>query len=64
MRNWADYHFDKPLDEAAAIERVGIAMNIIQLLHHLGNEPAILARVINGVKAYELDVLHEVTWHP
>lgn len=64
MRNWADYDFNRPLDEATAIERVGIALDIVQLLHHLGNEPAILARVVDAIKIYERDTLREVTWHP
>jgi uncharacterized protein (UPF0332 family) len=64
MRNWADYDFDNALDEATAIDRVGIALDIVQLLYQLGNEPAILARVIDSIKIYERDVLREVTWHP
>ena len=64
IRNWADYNFDQPLDEAAAIRHVGIATEIIQLLHHLAHEPEILIRVIDAIKIYERDVLREVTWHP
>jgi uncharacterized protein (UPF0332 family) len=64
MRNWAEYDFDQPLDESAAISYVGIALGIVQLLHHLFNEPAILTRVLDAIKVYERDVLGEVTWHP
>jgi uncharacterized protein (UPF0332 family) len=64
MRNRADYGFDRAIDEATAIEQVGVAMDIVQLLHDLANEPVIRARVVDAIKNYELDVLHEVTWHP
>lgn len=63
IRNRADYNFARPLNAATAISYVGIATDIIQLLHHLANEPAILARVIDAIKIYERDVLREVTWH-
>lgn len=63
MRNWADYDFDQPLDEATAIDQVGIAVKVIQLLHQLAHEPVILARIIDAIKIYERDVLREVTWH-
>jgi hypothetical protein len=64
MRNWADYDFDQPIDEAVAIEQVKIAGDIVQLLHQLANEPVIRDRVVDAMKNYERDVLHEVTWHP
>jgi uncharacterized protein (UPF0332 family) len=64
LRNCADYYFDRPIAEATAIEQVGVATKIIQLLHQLANEPIILTRVIDGIKTYERDVLREVTWHP
>jgi uncharacterized protein (UPF0332 family) len=62
-RNWADYYFDVPVDSAVAIEYVGLALDIIQLIHHLVNEPAILRPVVDAIKIYEGDILHEVTWH-
>jgi uncharacterized protein (UPF0332 family) len=62
-RNWADYDFDLPVTSAIAIDHVGVATEIIQLLHHLANEHAILIRVIEAIKNYERDVLREVTWH-
>jgi uncharacterized protein (UPF0332 family) len=64
IRNRADYNFGCSFDAAAAISRVAIATAIIQLLHHLANEPAILARVVDAIKIYERDVLREITWHP
>lgn len=64
MRNWADYDFRRPLDGAAAIDHVGIATDIIQLLDQLANEAAIFARVLDAIKNYERDVLRQVTWHP
>jgi len=63
-RNRADYDVDIPVDHAECIDHVGVALKIIQLLHHLANEPAILTRVIEAIKIYERDVLREVTWHP
>lgn len=63
IRNRADYDFNHPLDETTAIERVGIATDIVQLLDQLSNEPVILTRVIDAIKIYERDVLCEVTWH-
>ncbi len=62
-RNWADYDFDDPLDQAAALEQVQAATDIIQLLDDLAKEAAILAPVLDAIKVYERDVLHEVTWH-
>ncbi len=64
IRNHADYDFDRPIHEAAAIRHVEIATDIIQLLHHLANEPEVLARVAEAIKNYERDVLREITWHP
>lgn len=64
MRNWADYDFRQPLDGAAAIHHVGVAMDIVQLFHQLANEPAIFSRVIDAIKIYERDVLRQITWHP
>ncbi|MHB1426125.1 MAG: hypothetical protein ACYC3I_23425 [Gemmataceae bacterium] len=64
MRNWADYDFGRSLAQVAAIDHVGIALDIIQLLHQLANGPAILARVLDAIKSYERDVLREVTWQP
>jgi|SRR5579884_2574660 len=63
-RNRADYDFSQPLDEAASIASVGIALEIVQLLHQLANEPVICARIVDAIKNYERDVLHEATWHP
>jgi uncharacterized protein (UPF0332 family) len=64
IRNWADYDFDQPLDESTAIEQVGVATNIVKLLHHLSSEPAILTRIVDAIKDYERNVLREITWHP
>jgi uncharacterized protein (UPF0332 family) len=63
-RNWADYDFDVPVDSQTAIDHVRTALDIIQLLHDLGNEPAILGSVLDAIKIYERDVLRQVTWHP
>jgi uncharacterized protein (UPF0332 family) len=63
VRNWADYEIDLPVDSATAIDHVRVALGIVQLLHQLANEPTILSRVVDAIKVYERDVLHEVTWH-
>jgi uncharacterized protein (UPF0332 family) len=62
-RNRADYDVNIPVDHAECIDHTGIAMEIIQLLHQLANEPVILTRVLDAIKTYERDVLREGTWH-
>jgi uncharacterized protein (UPF0332 family) len=64
LRNWADYDFSRPVDEASAILQVQIATNIMELLDDLAKEATILARVVEAIKVYERDVLREVTWQP
>jgi uncharacterized protein (UPF0332 family) len=64
VRNRADYDFDFSLDQAAAFDHVRMALDIVQLLHQLANEPAILTRVVEAIKIYERDVLRQVSWHP
>jgi uncharacterized protein (UPF0332 family) len=62
-RNAADYDLDVAVDSQTAIDHVGLALDIIQLLHDLGNEPAVLGPVLDAIKIYERDVLRQVTWH-
>ena len=63
-RNRADYDFNVSVDQAEGFDAVRVAADIVELLHHLANEPPILTRVIDAIKSYERDVLHKVTWHP
>jgi uncharacterized protein (UPF0332 family) len=63
-RNWADYDLDQPLDEAAAVHEVLAATDIVGMLETLRTSPAVLTRVTEAIKAYERDVLQEVTWQP
>ncbi|HTU18990.1 MAG TPA: HEPN domain-containing protein [Gemmataceae bacterium] len=51
-RNHADYDVEVPVDHAECIDHIGVAMSIIQLLHHLANEPAVLMRVLDAIKIY------------
>jgi hypothetical protein len=61
-RNWADYQLDRPYPEQAAIAQDALAAGIIRLLDDLAATPAILAHVVDAIRAYERDVLREVTW--
>jgi uncharacterized protein (UPF0332 family) len=54
MRSWADYDFGRPLDDAAAVYYIGIALDIVQLLHQLASEPAIFTRVVDAIKIYRV----------
>lgn len=63
-RNQADYDVDTPFHSPECLEHVRMAADIIQLLDDLSKEAAILSRIIDAIKIYERDVLHEVTWQP
>jgi uncharacterized protein (UPF0332 family) len=63
-RNWADYDLDQPMDHDRAVNFVQIADSILDVLEAVPPVPERLARVIETMKAYERDVLKEVTWHP
>lgn len=63
IRNEADYDLHIPVSQIEGFDAVRVATDIVQLLHHLATEPAILTRVLDAIKIYERDVLREVTWH-
>jgi uncharacterized protein (UPF0332 family) len=61
-RNEADYDFDRPFPESLGVEAVDLALGAIRLLRDLQNEPAVLARVVGAIRAYER-LVGEETWH-
>jgi uncharacterized protein (UPF0332 family) len=63
-RTRADYDITRPFEHRRAVGQVRLALDTIQLLDDLSANPAALARVIDGIRAYERDVLKEVTYHP
>ena len=62
-RNWADYRMNRPLGLGVAIDAVDDARRVIRLLDDLADSEAVLAQVLAAVRAYERDVLKEVTFH-
>jgi len=63
MRNWADYDLDRQFDQATAMGYVVTADGIVELLEQIGNESSIRTTITETVKAYERDVLRQMTWH-
>jgi uncharacterized protein (UPF0332 family) len=64
VRNWADYDLDRPLDHAFALAYVQLAETIVELLELATADAGVSGRITADIKAYERDVLREVTWHP
>jgi uncharacterized protein (UPF0332 family) len=64
VRNWADYDLDRPFDHLAAVKQVQEADDILQLREALPTTPAILTQITAAIRAYERDVLKQVTWRP
>ena len=62
-RNRADYDVEQTLAHADALLQVGAAAKIIQILDSVNAEP-LRTTVRDAMRAYERDVLHEVTWRP
>jgi uncharacterized protein (UPF0332 family) len=63
VRNWADYDLDSPLEQTAAMHHYLVADRIIGLLETVATSAAAKS-IIETMKTYERDILHEVTWHP
>jgi uncharacterized protein (UPF0332 family) len=63
-RNRADYDLHVPFPHPLAVAQVATALSIIQLLEELPALPAVLSKVIDAIRAYERDVLGEVSWRP
>jgi uncharacterized protein (UPF0332 family) len=62
LRNRADYEVDRPMSKDEAAGQVGVAEKIIEYLETAKAEP-MRSQIINAMKAYERDVLQDVTWH-
>jgi len=62
-RNRADYDVDRTLGHNDAILQVRAARQIAQLLDLVTAEP-IRTQVLDGIRAYERDVLKQQTWQP
>jgi hypothetical protein len=63
-RNQADYDIDQPQHQPTSLGQVRLGESIIQVLEAVAADPAVRARVTDAMKAYERDVLGQVTWHP
>ena len=62
IRNQADYEFNKALPKTEAIKSIDHATQIFEMLDgHC--EPESLVSMTDTIRAYERDVLREVTWH-
>ncbi len=64
QRNWADYDFDQPLDQPTAADYVQAAREVVRLLEQAAAMPTVLSPITAAMRAYERDVLGEVTWQP
>ena len=64
QRNWADYDFDRPLNQPTAADYVQAARDLLHLLDLAATMPALLSQITGVIRAYEHDVLGEVTWRP
>jgi uncharacterized protein (UPF0332 family) len=62
-RNEADYDLHRPVTQGMAALQVRLAEQIIRFLDAARQEPT-RTQVTDAMKAYERDVLNEVTWHP
>jgi uncharacterized protein (UPF0332 family) len=64
VRNAADYDLDRPFAQLAALDHVQLATDAAKLLETVVTTPTVLARITDTIKAYERDVLGQVTWQP
>jgi hypothetical protein len=62
-RNLADYDLRHPFRARIASHRVRAADRIIRLLDAARQEPT-RTQITDAMKAYERDVLKDITWHP
>lgn len=63
FRNLADYDLRRALSAAMAQVRVRLAADVVGILDAVRAEP-VRSHVMNAIKAYERDVLQDVTWAP
>jgi hypothetical protein len=64
QRNWADYDFDKSLDQFAAADYVQAGRDIVHLLELANAMASVLSQITAAICIYERDVLRQVTWQP
>jgi uncharacterized protein (UPF0332 family) len=62
-RNEADYDLHRSITQAAAALHVRTAEQILRFIDTSQQEP-IRTQIADAMKAYERDILQEVTWHP
>ncbi len=62
IRNRADYDFDRPFAERRGMEAVEFGCDAARLLKLFPGEPAVLARVVAAIRAYE-QAINDETWH-
>jgi uncharacterized protein (UPF0332 family) len=62
LRNWADYDLDQSFGHGITVNQVQAASAVLQLLETLPTTPAVLANIADAMRAYERDVLGQVTW--
>ena len=61
LRNQADYDLDYDFQKAEAVEAAKDAETIFDQLNSQ-NDPALLVKITDTIRAYERDVLREATW--
>jgi uncharacterized protein (UPF0332 family) len=61
-RNRADYDLHQAQDEGEAVNSVQFAEDIIRPLEEAAELPHVLQQITEAMRAYERDVLGEVTW--
>ncbi len=64
VRNRADYDVEGDFPHTPAARYVQLAESLLALLQTAAAEDGVRARITEGMKVYERDVLREVTWHP
>lgn len=62
-RNQADYDLHRPVTMQLAALHVRLAEQIVRLLDAARQEPS-RTQIIDAMKVFERDVLHEQTWRP
>jgi uncharacterized protein (UPF0332 family) len=61
-RNEADYDLSTDFTHGQAYQQVGVALGVMNLLELVAKSPETLARIIPVIRAYERDVLQDVTY--
>jgi hypothetical protein len=61
-RNQAHYEIDTPFPHFLAAETVHAAYDALKLLEEVLTLPTVLVAITEAVRAYERDILQQVTW--